>query len=187
MNRPKLDTLNMPDDGLSLYNLMESQDQYLFSTKIHHNTYESFMRWLSVALTSTFHDFFVIRLPGKASPIGYAYSYDFSLRDGRCQVVVCTDFNYRKTGAGGFAAIDLLAFLFRAYPLRKIYATVYDYNKESLASNLSAGFIEEGLLREYRYYDGRYHSLHYLSIDRATFLRRYNDWGSEKNALPERL
>lgn len=34
--------------------------------------------------------------------------------------------------------------LFKQYPLRKIYVDIYDYNQESLKSNISAGFEIEG-------------------------------------------
>ena len=59
--------------------------------------------------------------------------------------------------------------LFLRYPLRKLYSTVYEYNSESLQSNLAAGFEVEGMLKDYRYFNGRYYGLYYLSISKDKF------------------
>ena len=59
--------------------------------------------------------------------------------------------------------------LFAAYPLRKVYALVYGYNRESLRSNLQAGFVEEAVLRDYRYLDGAYHDCHILALTRESY------------------
>lgn len=171
MGLPVLDALRTPDDVPALYTLMEGDDQYLFSTRIHHNTVESFGAWLQRMVDGRFHDFFVVRVNGE--PVGYAHSYDFSLRDGRCQAAVCVEPAFRATGAGAYAALQLLRYLFATYPLRKVYTTIYDYNAESLRSNLAAGFVEEGVLEGFRYHDGGWHGLHYLSMDRATFEERF--------------
>lgn len=36
-------------------------------------------------------------------------------------------------------------------------------------SNQKAGFLEEGVLKKYRYYNGKFHDLHILSMDRKRF------------------
>ena len=59
--------------------------------------------------------------------------------------------------------------LFSAYPLRKIYALVYGYNEESLRSNLAAGFVEEGVMREYRYLGGAWHDCHILALTKQAY------------------
>lgn len=164
-----LDIVKLPDDIDFLYAAMVSDDQYLYSTKLNFNSTQSFERWLTHRLYNEFNDFFIIRDPLSSKPFGYVYNYDFSLTDGHCKLVVYVCPEYRETGIGGIAAITFMKKLFDTYPLRKLYSTIYDYNKESLRSNFAAGFIEEGLLNNYRYFDGNYHSIHYLSISRKTF------------------
>lgn len=78
-------------------------------------------------------------------------------------------------GIGAMATLSFMKQLFKQYPLRKIYVDIYDYNQESLKSNISAGFEIEGVLKEYRYLNGKYHSLNVLSISRECFEKRYRD------------
>jgi RimJ/RimL family protein N-acetyltransferase len=101
--------------------------------------------------------------------IGYVHNYDFSMRDGRCKLVVFIDESYREFGIGAIAAISFMRKLFDDYPIRRMYLDIYDYNKESLVSNLKAGFKEEGVIKNYRYHDGSFYDLHILSMDRKTF------------------
>lgn len=57
------------------------------------------------------------------------------------------------------------------YPIRKVYFEIYDYNTQSLSSNLQAGFTEEGCLKEYRYHNGVFHDLHILAMSRQDFYK----------------
>ncbi len=169
--------VNIPTDIPFLYAAMSAEDQYLNSTKLRFFSVQDFERWLCYRLKNDFHDFFIVNDARSSRNLGYVHSYDFSLIDGHCKLVVYIISEYRKTGIGGIAAITFMKRLFAEYPLRKIYSTIYDYNKESLRSNLAAGFIEEGILKDYRYYDGNYHNIHYLSISRERFeetIRRLN-------------
>lgn len=164
-----LDYVDILQDKQFLYDVMCAEEQYLYSTKLQFFLMQSFECWLSERLKNEFHDFFIIRASDLTEPLGYVHNYDFSLIDGHCKLVVYIIPKYRETGLGGVAAITFMKRLFEMYPLRKLYSTIYDYNKESLSSNLAAGFCEEGNLLDYRYYDGEYHSIHYLSISRQQF------------------
>ena len=156
-----------------LYKSMTDEEQYLFSVKLSVNSEQEFGDWFTKRLTYDFHDFYMIISEKDGLPIGYAHNYDFSLQNHNCKIVVYITKDYRDTGAGGFGAVQFIRRLFQLYPLKKVYATVYDYNACSLINNQKAGFIEEGVLKKYRYYDGAYHSLHILSIDRQTFSERF--------------
>lgn len=156
-------------DVTHLYEMMMSEDQYLFSTKITINSEDCFSNWLLEHMESDFHDFFVIADVDKNAPIGYVHNYDFSLQNGNCKIVVYIDAAYRSTGLGGYCAIKFMDYLFSEYPIRKIYVMIYAYNSDSLDSNLKAGFIEEGILKKYRYYNGMFYDLHILSMDRERF------------------
>lgn len=159
----------LPDDIDFLYSTMTADDQYLFSTKIRFWTVQAFEQWLICRLRGDFHDFFIVKHRRTNIKIGYVYNYDFSLQHGHCKLVVYIKPEFRKTGMGAFAAVGFVSYLFQTYPLRKLYSTIYEYNYESLKSNRAAGFVEEGVLKEYRYYDGKIHDIHYLSLSRQTY------------------
>lgn len=152
-----------------LYKMMMGEDQHLFSTKITINSEECFANWLLEHMKSDFHDFFVIADVNKNASVGYVHNYDFSLKNGNCKIVVYIDAAYRNIGLGGHCAIKFMDYLFSEYPIKKIYVTIYAYNRESLYSNLKAGFMEEGVLEKYRYYNGKFHDLHILSMNRKRF------------------
>lgn len=165
----RLERLSLRVDSKALYKMMSAPDQYLFSARVTFNSQEMFENWLRARISHEFHDFYTIRSSDLDCPIGFAYNYDFSLKDGHCKLCIYLDSMHRTLGLGAIAAIRYINILFELYPLRKIYLTIYDYNKQSLQSNLHAGFCEEGVLSDFRYYDGAYHSLHYLSITRKKF------------------
>jgi len=157
-----------------LYKMMTGDDQYLFSVKIIANSEQQFRDWLCERLKYEFHDFYMLISGKDGHAIGYAHNYDFSLQNGHCKIVVYLIKKYRNTGIGGIGAVQFIDRLFQIYPLRKVYTAVYDYNSCSLINNQKAGFMEEGVLQKYRYYNGEYHGLHILSIDKQTF---YSSFG----------
>ena len=67
-------------------------------------------------------------------------------------------------------------YLFKNYSLRKIYSPTFAYNLDSYKAQLDAGMQEEGRLKEYRYYDGKYHDLIILAITREEFYKRYSSF-----------
>lgn len=166
-----LDIIRIPEDIHTIYSFMNADDQYLYSTKLHFQSEMEFEKWLISRLANDFHDFYVIRSDSDGKPLGYVHNYDFSLVDGHYKLVVYICPNYRSTGIGGIAAVKFMKKLFSTYPLQKVYSTIYEYNKESLKSNLAAGFIKEGVLKDYRYYNGTWHDIYYLSITRSQFDR----------------
>ncbi len=160
---------DMERDLRPLFLMMTDDDQYLFSTRVLCNTERDFSSWLADRLRGDFHDFYVITASNAPTPIGFAYDYDFSLRDGHCKLCVYVSKEYRTIGLGGIAAVSFMDLLFNTYPIRKVYSTIYEYNQQSLQSNLRFGFIKEGTLEKFRYHNGQYHNLHYLSLSRQQF------------------
>ena len=77
-------------------------------------------------------------------------------------------------GSGLVAEGVLLAFdhAFRSWPFRKIYMEVSETSYPAFRSGLGKFFVEEGLLREHAFWDGRYTDLHILSVPRATWLEK---------------
>ena len=153
---------------------MDSSDQMLFNGKLTLNTIPEFDLWLQDRFKRYFHEFYVISDSEDCSMLGYIYSFEYFSSDMHCKLCLVIKKEYRNTGIGAEAAIRFMDELFRNYPLRKIFSTVFDYNKQSLMNNIQAGFKEEGCFKEYRYYDGEFHDMHILSISRDDFYNKYS-------------
>ena len=153
--------------------MIGSRDQMLFHGKVQFNTVNDFEDWLMTNMSRTYHDFYVVCDGETKEILGYAYSYEYRRYDGHCKVCIVISEKYRAVGVGAIIGLRFLNELFVNYPLRKVYIDIYDYNKQSLKSNIDAGFIEEGLLKEHRYYDGKYYDMHLLGLTRERF---YEKW-----------
>lgn len=113
---------------------------------------------------------------------GFVFSCDYHAFDLHCKVCLYATPEYCGTGLAAVLGASFLDEPFSIYPLRKVYALVYDYNGASLRSNLQAGFVEEGVMRDYRYLGGSYHDCHILAMTREAFgerLARFSQFGAE--------
>lgn len=157
-------------DVFSLY--CDRDTQPLFSERVPITSVAEFSDWLDDNLRHAYHDFMVVREAETGAFAGIAFSYDYHPFDLHCKVCVCMARRYWDTGLAACAGRSLVGDLFEAYPLRKVYALVYDFNERSLQSNLAAGFVEEAVLREYRYHAGAYHDCHVLAMTRERYEAR---------------
>ncbi len=154
----------------ALYQMMMTPDeQALFMTSGRCNSLKEFDGWIQDRLLHTYQEFFMIGYPEEKRAIGFLYACDMRVRDGHCKIGVYIVPSERGIGVGAHATIAFLNYLFRFNPLRKVYTEVYDYNTASIQNHIDAGFREEGLLKEYRYFDGKYFDLHIFSIERHHF------------------
>ncbi len=170
MDKLILRKVDYAKDLLLLYRYMTDADsQYLLSEQFEVNTLQMYERWLNSRFEmGVYHDFFMVE-PSNGQTIGFTFTYDFSLSNGHCKYTLCLFKEYQKTGFGVAAAIQMMKHLFRIYPLRQIYISVYDYNADSLSANLKGGFEEVGIYPEYRYFNGAYFDLHVLRMTREQF------------------
>ena len=166
---------NFRSDIEDLFNIMTNpDDQMLFIRKIPFNTLPEFDLWMQNNFKGFYHEFNVITDKKNGYEFyGFVYSYEYSAVDSHCKLCLVLKKEYRNTGLGARIAITFLDYLFTNYPLKKVFLTIYDYNKQSLESNIQAGFTEEGIIREYRYYNGNYYDLHILSMSREEFSRLF--------------
>lgn len=156
-----------------LYEIITSPvEQKWIYPQIAINSDVDFEGWLMNQLKYAWHDFFIVEEGQTGAFMGFVYSYEFLPNDGHSKICVYLTPEYRNSGLGALAAIQFMKLLFTQYSLRKLFITIYDYNQESLASNLQAGFVKEGCLKEYRYLDQKYYDLHILAIERAVFEQR---------------
>ena len=153
--------------------MMKEENQVLFSHSFQVHNLPMFERWISEKFASNaYHDFFMIE-DEAGRTAGFTFSYEFFAYDGHCKFTLCLYEEYQGYGLGAAAAIRMIDYLFRKYPLRQIYISIFDYNANSLALNRKGGFEEVGLFPEYRFYGGGYYALHILRISRQTFYKRY--------------
>jgi RimJ/RimL family protein N-acetyltransferase len=73
---------------------------------------------------------------------------------------------------GLVAAAEAINFAFYHYPIRKIYQHVVKANTGSLSSTQKAAQTE-GVLKAHYFFEGEYHDLVILSIDRETWQQFY--------------
>ena len=169
MYKIKLRLFNHEKDRGSLYSYMSKlENQIMFSHKFQVNNDREFCEWLNDRFRHLYHDFFMIETD-KGETIGFTYSYEFFSNDGHLKFALCLFEEYQNKGYGPVAALHMLKYLFTSYSINQVFTTVFDYNQNSLQSNLKGGFDEVGVLPNYRFYDGKYHSLHYLTMSREKF------------------
>lgn len=170
MDKLILRKMDYAKDLLVLYQYMMDEDsQCLLSEQFEVNTIQMFERWLNHRFEmGIYHDFFMVET-SNGQTIGFTFSYDFLISNGHCKYTLCLFREYQKTGFGAAAAIRMMGHLFKVYPLRQIYISVYDYNTDSLSANLKGGFEEIGRYPEHRFFDGVYYDLHILRMTREQF------------------
>lgn len=168
------------DLELLFKHMMDIDMQCLLSEQFEVNTIARFERWLNMKFdTGVYHDFFMIDTQdGKT--VGFTFSYDYSASNGHCKYTLCIFDEYQNFGLGVYSAVKMLQYMFKVYPLRQVFISVYDYNKASLSVNKRGGFEEVGVYPEYRYFDGKYHDLHIMRITRDKF---YEELNSKFNSL----
>lgn len=166
----KLISFSINDDFEIVYKAFSNENtQYLISNRVIIKSKELFRDWLIFQLQNYYHEFKIVNYNDEK--IGFCYSYEYI--DGTVKTVMYIKDDYQDSGVGVLAEITFIDYLFKLYPIRKIYNHVYSYNEQSLNSHLKAGFITEGKLLKYRYYAGNYHDVYILSITREEFYKRY--------------
>ena len=153
--------------------MSDERNQALFSHGFQINTARQFEGWLSQKLASgEYHDFFMIE-NGRGQTVGFTFSYEFFPFDGHCKYTLCLYEEFQGMGLGALAGAKMMDHLFGKYPLNRIFISVFDYNAQSIEANKKAGFVEVGVLPDYRYLHGAYHALHILCITRQEFYARH--------------
>lgn len=147
----------------------DSEINTLIINKPDHNSMNAFAKWLDRKLDNDINDFMVFRERDN-NFVGFAYSYDFQALDGHCLFTVAVKAEWQNLGVGGLISIQFLKYLFLHYNLRKVYIHIYSSNKMSLICAEKFGFTLEGVLKDYRYAEGKFVDLKIYSITKKEFL-----------------
>jgi acyl carrier protein len=112
----------------------------------------------------------VIRDAVTNAPVGLVRAYDADPSDGFAHVGLVLDRRVRLRGWPLEAAAQFVNYLFRNWPLRKLYARVRAPSMAALASGLGRIFVEEGRLTAHEYVDGAWVDVHILALSRDRWL-----------------
>lgn len=148
---------------------------------IHNNTFtslNSFDHWFEDRLEYSFRDFFIIENAGEPAGVVYSYGYDEVAQHVKLTIALLPEFC--GVGLGALVIIPYLDKLFVENGLHKVFAEIYSFNEESLLSTRKFGFVEEGVLHDYKLVDGAYYDLHILSMTRKRFYEIKEDGKYEK-------
>lgn len=168
-------------DSDDLFAIMLGDEQFLIHSVMQINTRIDFEKWLAGQFAHNYHDFYVLRHRENRNLIGFIYSYEYSTIDLNCRVCCFLNRQYRDVGFGAVCTMKFVDELFSKYPLRKVYADIYDYNEQSLKSIRDSGFTEEVCFKAYRYYNGRYYDMHTLGLGREKFYEVFGTLLERKN------
>jgi RimJ/RimL family protein N-acetyltransferase len=100
---------------------------------------------------------------------GLVVAYNATPQDQHCYLAAQTD---SRAGAGAIEGVALFfRYLFRHWPLRKIYLESLEFNVPQYASAIELGlFREEGRLRSHHYFDDRYWDMSLYAVYREDAL-----------------
>lgn len=101
--------------------------------------------------------------------IGFINSFRYNANDGNVYTTICIISKYRNTIYGVQAGMAFYEYLFNKYSIRKIYCSVYDYNKMSMKFLKTAGFKIEGRLKSNKYFNGKYYDMYIFSLYKEGF------------------
>lgn len=140
--------------------------RYLFTSNLNIISKKKMWEDIKKKMNYTYHQFKIIINTRKQIPVGFIYSYDYNLKDNYLYIAICIEEKERNGVVGAEAGMIFLNYLFKSYPIRKVYCTVYEYNRMSMSFLKNAGFKTEGILKEHKYFDGKYYDMNVLTFYR---------------------
>lgn len=97
---------------------------------------------------------------------GYIAGYNYNKIDGYIYITTIMDTQERMNKE----AINIfINYIFKCFPIRKIYCEICDNNKDKLKSFGDIGFQQEAVLEEDTFFDGNYYNKHILSLYREDY------------------
>lgn len=105
---------------------------------------------------------------------GLVVAYNANPQDNFCYLAVMTD---KRFGAGSVEAVALfLRYLFRYWPIRKVYVEALEFNLPQYASAIRLGlFKEEARFKNHAFFNGRYWDLFVYAIYREAAAKFVED------------
>ena len=162
----------------------EYNSRYLFTNELVIQSKREMWDYLKKKIASTYHEIMIAMDNTNSKPIGFVYSYNYNIYNEYLYITLYIRTKERNSILGAEVGAIFLDYLFKYYPIRKIYCTVYDYNKNSMKFLKNAGFKAEGILKKHRYFNNQYHDMHIMALyrkDLYELLKRlgYKEYGKK--------
>lgn len=106
----------------------------------------------------------IVRKDRVSEPVGLVSSYGHNHRDGYTHLAVAVDERVMKTGWPLEGVALFIDYLFRVFPLRKLYVETTGWSVGAYERKLEQIFIEEGCLRDHEWHDGRWWNRRILAL-----------------------
>lgn len=154
-----------PDDFPYLYYGLFCAPDNLFRSRLHGDTpsLEEFVHRIGEHAVAQF----VLAHVSNGQPFGHAAVYGLNLRDGVCFFEVTTAPEGMKAPESHEGTSLFLDYVFRMWPVRKIYAHLSDFNLPLVEGFAGDSIFEtEGILRDHEYYAGQYWDIHVVAVGR---------------------
>lgn len=98
--------------------------------------------------------------------IGYISGYNYNKVDGYIYIASILE---QKNDFSKEALNLFINYLFKCFPIRKIYCEVYENNQNKIDIFNTMGFIEEASLKDDMFFDGRYYNKSVLALYREDY------------------
>ena len=148
-------------DGTQLYNFLQSQGNcQTLPYQPRFLQQDDFFNWLVNQLRGCYHDFFLIEDSASDCIRGFLLAFDYRPYDGNCQVTGYADCDINHLLLGQF--VD---FLFREYPLNKVFLEAVDSQEVLIRAAEELGFIREAVLSAYKFISGDYQDMLILGLN----------------------
>jgi RimJ/RimL family protein N-acetyltransferase len=181
----------LPPDYPVLYGWSSDlRDLYLWLTDRRVPSYQDFVARIERALRET--QSYMILERATERPIGFCQAYDMNLIEGWASFLLYVTREFRKEPQPAEAGLILLDLLFKYFPLREVYADVFEYNTDSHSLLTKHGFREEARLPEHIWYESRCWAIIKLALYREDYYEGRERIGTildvqhEANSLPFR-
>lgn len=156
----RLRKINTIQDCAQLYSLLQSQEisQLPHQPRFLHQ--DDFFNWLINQLSGYYHDFFIIEDPSSDCIRGFLLAFDYRSYDGHCQIT-----GYASCGLNHSLLGQFVDFLFREYPLNKVFLEAVDIQETLILAAEKLGFVREVVLPAYKFMSGSYHNLLIMGLN----------------------
>jgi len=112
-------------------------------------------------------DMLVFTACADEEPVGYVQLYPIDWKNRKAEVGIIIGRKHQGKGLGEEALRLIVDYGFRMLGMNKLYAEIYEYNKQSIKLFEKTGFKLEGKLREHHYWNGKFHASLIYSILRS--------------------
>lgn len=163
MYQGKLVKLRAFDNSDLMYALSIQNDYQVMRTAssgiLYPSTVEDQARFMSNQTSYTGGDYqFAIERLDNGRFIGQCGLSQLSWKNRRAEISIMLDSSAAGQGFGTDAVNVLCKFAFDEMNLHKLKATVFDFNTPAVRCYEKCGFVQEGILKDEVYREGKYHS-----------------------------